>query len=258
MNQQDLWVHNRYGEKLEALLRKLKTSGNFPAVLLISGLGMDLHESNNSFDEISKLLVKSGYSTLQFSFAGCGKSQGKYVEMTFERQARQIEDIIAWMLSQSIIDSNRIGIIAQSCGAPSTLLADVSQVKPLFFISGAFNTYANLKRKFIEKKAYNPTGLSNYPRSNGKTDPIGPNFWNDLEKLDESNLAQKIRSPVFIATGTNDSYVNTQDARNIYNFFPNPLKRIKIYNDGDHGLENPEPVRKELLRDIVNWFQKTL
>ena len=74
MTEESLWITNRFGEKLEAILRKPDGNGPFPAVVFVSGFGMNLHEYINSNDEISKRLVQKGILTIQFSFSGCGKS----------------------------------------------------------------------------------------------------------------------------------------------------------------------------------------
>jgi len=61
MTDKSFFITNRFGEKLEALIRQPNKKGKNPAVLFVSGLGMDLHEWNNSFDEISKLFVNKGF-----------------------------------------------------------------------------------------------------------------------------------------------------------------------------------------------------
>ena len=101
-------------------MRKSDKKGKFPAILLVPGFGMDLHEYNGSFDEIAKVLVNEGFLTLQFSFAGCGKSEGDFVEMTFRRQAAQVRDMFEYLVKREDVDKKRIGVIAQSCGVPST------------------------------------------------------------------------------------------------------------------------------------------
>lgn len=258
MTDKSFFITNRFGEKLEALIRQPNKKRKNPAVLFVSGLGMDLHEWNNSFDEISKLFVNKGFLTLQFSFAGCGNSEGSYVEMTFDRQAQQIADVLSWLKKRDEIDTKRIGIMAQSCGAPSTLLTDITYIKSIFFISGAFNSFANLKRKFIEKNAYNPDGVSSYPRTSGKSNLIGSSFWQQLKQYDEVKQAGKLMMPVFLATGNKDTYVNPTDAKRIYETIPHKNKQLKIYPGGDHGLEKPPIARAQLLRDVDEWFTKTL
>ncbi len=42
MTEESLWITNRFGEKLEALIRKPAGGGPFSAVVFVSGISMDL------------------------------------------------------------------------------------------------------------------------------------------------------------------------------------------------------------------------
>lgn len=258
MTEEYFQITNRFGEKLEALMRKPSALGKYPAIILVSGLGMDLHEWNNSFDEISRLLVKQGYLTLQFSFSGCGNSQGKYVEMTFNRQARQIEDMLAHLQNRQNVNENKIGLVAQSCGVPSTLLVNTQIIISYIFISGAFDPYNELKRMFIKRNAFNPSGISKYPRSSGAITYFGKAFWQDLKKYNEQVLIRSINVPALVLHGDKDDYIPFVKAQSAFKFFPNSKSRFKLFRGADHGFEIPLAVREEFLREVVNWFQQTL
>jgi dienelactone hydrolase len=106
------------GRQLDGLLRKPAGKGSFPGIIFVSGFGEDLHESHNSNDEISRRLIDNSFLTLQFSFAGRGKSKGDYTKMTLERQADQMEDCIAWLMRMPDVNQGRLGIHATSFGCP--------------------------------------------------------------------------------------------------------------------------------------------
>lgn len=250
------FISNRFGEKLDSLLRLPQKSGTFPGVLFVSGLGADLHEDNNSFDEISKKLVEVNFASLQFSFSGLGNSEGDYKDMTFERQAKQIEDVLKWMKNQTYIDSRHIQIIAQSCGAPSTLFADIKEIQSVIFICGAFNTYENLKRMFIKRNAFNPEGVSKYPRSDGSITILNRGFWDTIFSMNENDLIKKQTMPVFLVGGTLDDYVMKEDIEHAYSLYLNYKKKLKIYTDGNHGMDDvPKQTRDEFLNDITIWMK---
>ncbi len=253
------WITNRFGEKLEALLRKPEGDGPFPAVVFVSGLGMTMHEWNNSFDEISQVLVKEGYATLQFSFSGCGASEGDYKEMSFERQAKQIEDVINYLLTQKNIDKNRLGMIAQSCGFPSVVLSDVSFIKTIVSISGVFSPYKNLKNIFQKRQAFNPTGISRFPRSSGDVTEIGTDFWKMLEAYDEPTLLKNIAQPLLVIYGDRDDKIPLDDVMRGYAMLGSSKNELKIFSGGDHGIVKvPKEMREEFLQDIRHWFLATL
>lgn len=170
MSEENFWITNHFGEKLEALLRKPEGSGKFPAVLFVSGFGMDLHEYKNSHDEIAQTLVKNGFMTLQFSFAGRGTSAGNYLEMTLQRQAVQIDDVISW-LSKTINseDNRKIGLHATSFGVPSTMCAQLAKITSLCFVSGAYYPGKSMRQVFIEERhvVVEPGKNVVIPRSDG-------------------------------------------------------------------------------------------
>jgi len=210
----------------------------------------------NSFDEISKMLVNSGYATIQFSFAGLGSSEGKYEDMTFERQGKQIDDVLYWMRKQKYINPQNIHIIAQSCGAPSTLLADTKNIQSIIFICGAFNTYENLKRMFMKRNAFNPEGVSHYPRSDGSMSVLSRGFWDTTFSMKENELIKKKTMPVFLIGGTVDDYVMKEDIEHADSIFPNPKKKLKIYTGGNHGMDDiAKEMRKEFLQDICDFYE---
>jgi dienelactone hydrolase len=259
MEESSFFIPNRYGEKLDTVLRIPQKTGTFPAVLFVGGLGADLHEDFNSFDEISMRLVESVFATVQFTFAGLGKSEGKYEDMTFERQAKQIEDMLLWMNKQHHINPHRIGIIAQSCGAPSTLLAKTKDIQSIIFICGAFHAYENLQRMFVKRNAFNPTGISRYPRSNGSVTILNKGFWDCMISMDEDVLIKEKQMPVFLIGGEHDTYIMKKDIEQAFAQFPNPKKKLKIYEGGNHGMDDvTKKVRNEFLNDICEWIKETV
>ena len=154
------WVENRFGEKLETVIRKPDGNGKFPVVIFVSGLGATLHETNNSFDEITQSLSDAGFATLQFSFAGRGKSEGDYEKMTLTRQAEQINDVATWMIKQTFCDTKRIGLYAMSFGVPSTMQSSLHNIISFCFTSGAYTPFLSIQKMFSEKGEYHPDGIS--------------------------------------------------------------------------------------------------
>lgn len=239
-------------------MRIPKKSGTLPAIILLPGFGVDCHEYG-SFDEIASLLCRSGLLTYQVSFAGTGGSQGKFKNMTFLRQAKQVKDIIKYVKKDKLADRARIGIIAQSCGGASTVLALPLRIKTLLLLSAPFYPLKWLKKKLIEKKIYHPTGITRYPRSNGTTTEIGPQIWKELPKLNiKKKLTKRTTFPTLIMHGDQDPIVSLEEAK-LYDRYIHGEKELVVYPGGDHGLDEiPPSLRKQVLLKIVSWFQQTL
>lgn len=256
-----IFITNRFGEKLDSILRFPGQSASYPIVLFVSGFGMDLHEYKNSNDEVAGRLNKSGFATMQFTFAGCGRSEGNYTDMTLERQAAQIEDVISWISGQDYINRKRIGIYAESFGVPSAMSANLSNVSSLLFLSGVYSVGKNMRRVFAEERGaiIVKDGETKLPRSDGSVTVVGKQLFPGLDAFNPKLKAGKIFQPVFAVHGSLDTKISTDEVQFIFRFFPNPDKRLKIYKKGDHGIMDvPRRVREEFLIDVVEWFGKTL
>lgn len=259
MAEKSVWIINRFGEKLEAVIRIPMGEEQFPAVLFVSGFGANLHEQNNSFDEISNILVNHGFVTMQFSFAGRGKSEGNYDDMTQKRQAQQINDVLAWFRSQKFVDPSRIGIIALSFGVASTLAADVSSVKSLLLLSGVYFPLERMQEMFVSKGEYHSEDVSWRKQSDGSISRVGTEFWNVLKTFDTKKACSFIQAPVYLVHGDQDSKITVGEVEKAFTCFSSKKKEMKIYPGGDHGIiDVPRVMREEFLSDVIAWFGKTL
>lgn len=262
MKEFHFWITNRFGEKLEALLRKPSKNSKFPCVLFVSGFGMDLHEYINSNDEISKRLVHEGFLTLQFSFSGRGKSEGDFTQMTLERQAQQIEDVLLWLSKRKDVDRGSIGLHATSMGVPSALLAKSDLCSSFCFVSGAYEVSRSIHKVFEEERGVkiNYEGITKLPRSSDEaTTPVGPGFWKSIAAFDPKLAAGNITIPTFLIHGDQDNKVTTEETEKVFALIPTKTKKLKIFKNGDHGITDvSRKMREEFLGDVVNWFKRTL
>lgn len=260
MTEEPFQITNRFGEKLEALVRKPQGEGPFPAVIFVSGFGMNLHEYINSNDEISKRLVSQGILTLQFSFSGCGKSEGDYSQMTLERQGQQIGDVLRSVRLRDDVKRDHIGIHATSMGVPSTLLADFSRYAALCLVSGAYQVNCSIHKVYEEERGVkiNYTGTTQLSRGSGATTPVGPGFWKSIAAFDSIKEVRNIKIPIFLIHGDQDTKVSTAEVQEVFVVIPSK-KKLKIFKGGDHGITDvPRLMREEFLNDVVDWFTKTL
>ncbi|MFC1647012.1 alpha/beta hydrolase family protein [Patescibacteria group bacterium] len=261
MKTENTYVANRFGEKLEILLRKPNEEGKYPAVIFVSGFGMGLHEYKNSNDEISQFLVKEGFVTVQFSFSGCGNSGGDYKDMTLERQAIQVEDVIKWLSKEKYVNQNRIGVFAQSFGVPSLLSANISKISCLCLNAGTYNPLKSLKKVFVEERSVKIEDDEDViiPRSDGTIIVVGKQFFPELEKFDINKHLDNINQPVLLIHGTNDTKVTTDEVKNVFIQIKSKQKILKIFEGGDHGISDvPGKMRKEFLQSVIEWFKETL
>lgn len=250
-----MWITNRFGEKLEALVRKPDGPGPFPAVLFVSGFGMDLHEYRNSNDEISKRLVGAGFLTVQFNFSVVGTER----ELALPARAKELASVLKWVKQNKLVVGDRIGIHTTSFGAPTTLSMNIAGIKSFMFVSGVY-----WLTRF--RKQFQGRGTTIYydkdtelPRSGGVKTIVGPEFWPSIDAFDPLVIAGKLTAPVLVVHGDKDDKIDTVDVEKFFDAVTSKQKKLKIFKNGGHGITDvPRPMREEFLRDVTSWFTTTL
>lgn len=257
--EESLWISTPDGKKLEGLLRKPEGDGPFPAILFIPGLGMTLHEWNNSFDEISKLLVASGFLTLQFGFS-IFYPDGVVRELALDKRAAQLKAVYQWLLSRSDVDRDHVGILAQSFGVPTLMAAHLANVRTTVFVSGSFFPYRSITKVYTERgTVINYSGDTTLPRSSGEHTTVGKEFWQSIKKFDPFKAVEKLTASVLVIHGDRDTKMPMTDTRRVFEAIPSQHKKLKIFKGGDHGIDQvPRAMREEFLREVVKWFKETL
>jgi len=249
----------RDGKYLDGLMRKQEGNGPFPAVILVSGLGMTMHEWNNSFDEISNRLVNDGILTLQFTFS-IFYPDGSCRELPLDKRAAEFTDVLSWITKRQGVDTHRVGILAQSFGVPTVLCTDLTTVKSLVFVGGAYDPYTSISKVYKELGTMiNYQGDTTLPRSSGENTTVGKEFWKSLASYDDIVQVKRIHQSAYMIHGDHDTKIPVSDAQKVFDAILNKNKKLKIFKGGDHGITDvPRPMREEFLRDVAEWFRKTL
>ena len=259
MTEGSLFIPTKSGIKLNALLRKLQGAGKFPAVLFVSGLGMTMHEWNNSFDEIAKRLVEDGFATLQFTFDIFKNNETR--ELPLKKRAEELKDVIEWVANQPFVDTAHIGLVAQSYGVATALTADLSIIKSIVFVSGTYNLEEAIERVYQERGVIiNYRGDTTLPRSSGEYTTVDERFWQDAKRFDVVGLAGKLKTQsVIVVHGDKDTKISPEEAQKFYTSLGTKNKKLKIFVGGDHGISDvPRAMREEFITFVVEWFGKTL
>ena len=259
MTEEKIIISIQGGVKLEGLLRKPPGDGPFPAVIFVPGLGMTMHEWNNSFDKIAQQLVTIGIVTVQFTFPTFD-AQGKCRELALGKRGEIVEDVLFWVRQRGDVQKERIGVLAQSYGAVTVLGINTKGIHTLLFVSGAYFPLKSIARVYTEKGVkidYN--GDTSFPRSSGENTTVGKEFWKDIKTFDDIGYAKRIHLPVLMVHGDHDSKIPVSDAQRVFDAIPSKQKKIEIFIGGDHGITDvPRVMREEFLGDVVEWFRKTL
>ena len=247
------------GNKLNGVLRKPEGSGLFPSVLFVPGFGSTLHEWKGSFDEIAGRLNEIGILTLQFEFS-IFKSDGSQRELPLVVRAQQFTDVVRWLTAYPNVDTKRIGLVAQSYGAPTVLSADLTLMKSIFLSCGVYDIDTSIRRVFKERGVeINLDGDTTLPRSSGEWTTAGKDFWPSLAAFDPVARVVQLTQPVLMVHGDQATKISTREAQNFFALIPSKRKKLKIFIGGDHGfIDVPRSMREEYLKEVVDWFTQTL
>jgi alpha/beta superfamily hydrolase len=71
--------------------------------------------NNNVVMAVSSALIEKSIAAFMFNFRGVGSSQGKYGDGIAEQE--DVAAAISWLISQPVVDSNRVGLLGYSFGA---------------------------------------------------------------------------------------------------------------------------------------------
>lgn len=257
--EENVLIMSRSGKKLDGLVRKPQGDGLFPAVMFVSGLGMTMHEWNNSFDEIAQQLVDTGIMTVQFTFP-IFDAKGRCRELALGQRGVIVEDILSWVRQRGDVQKERIGVLAQSYDAVTVLGINTKGIRTMLFVSGAYFPSKSIARVYTEKGVtINYDGDTSLPRSSGENTTVGKEFWKDSKTFDDIGHAKRLHLPVFMIHGDHDSKIPIRDAQRVFDAIPSNQKKIKIFVGGDHGITDvPRDMRKEFLGEVVEWFRQTL
>lgn len=259
MADESIQIPDQFGDKIDILIRVPSGTNKFSVVVFVSGLGMSMHEWNNSFDEIAGLLLQKGIATVQFQFPIYDANK-RVREIALSKRAAITQDVLAWVKTRVDIDTGKIGLFAMSYGVPTVLSLDLSFAKSLVFGSGAFYPQRSITKVYAERGiTINYDGDTALPRSSGETTTVGREFWEDLKNFAVIGKVRLLTVPTMLTHGDRDTKVTTEEVKQIYDALGVKKKKLQIYKGGDHGISDvPRPIREQFLKDVIGWFTETL
>ncbi|MCK5107508.1 MAG: alpha/beta hydrolase [Nanoarchaeota archaeon] len=239
---------NKCGEKLiglRAVPSDLKEKN--PCMILAHGFGVT-KEEYGLFDGLAEKLSRNGVIVYRFDFSGCGESERNYTETSLTKNKEELESIFEFVKKDKNV--GKIGLLGQSRGAAAVIISalDVECI----VLTGAGHTS---KEKFAKSfgAEYNPEGISNKKKSDGRVISIGPVFWKEWDKYNIMEEVKKVKCPILFVHGSKDVNVPVSEMELVYE---NAINGKKIIIEGaDHGLL---PYREKAYGVIVPWIVEVL
>lgn len=183
MSRKKVKITNPGGETLDALIEGKQEAPE--TLVFVHGFGTDKNEGYNIFADWSKEL-KDNFTVVRFDFSGYGASDGKQVEVDYQKHSRDLASVLNWARANL---NERVSLIAHSMGCFITSLLSPDNIRKSVFsgIPNADTNYiADRIQEVIRRRGgvVDENGVSEYPRSSGENQKMGASFWKVLRTFD--------------------------------------------------------------------------
>jgi esterase/lipase len=257
--QRRLFIKNRKGLKLAAIIQKPRGKGPFPTVILLHGFTGYKEEAN--IVKLAKGLEKERIASIRFDASGFNESEGTIKDnYRFSNYVKDVESVYSYLKKLNFVDSSRIGVCGHSLGAQLSIIwgSTHPEVKCICPISPPIklvtqDVYKNLIKEWKQKGYFEKTS------SNSRIGKIRipGEFIEDAWKWNTLDYIEKVKQPIFIITGSEDKDVYPFISKEIYDKANQPKKYIEIEGIGHHYKKTPEHIPL-VNREVIKFFKKYL
>lgn len=183
-------IKNLYNEKLDTWVEE-PTGVVKATVVMVHGFGTSKHETAGYFDDISLALTNDNFRVVRFDLSGYGNSEGREEDACYSKHTRDLESVLDWVRSNF---QSPIYILAQSMGCWVTALANPDGITKTIMTGVPNSNPEIVVRRVKERFGSRPgavldlDGVSLLPRSTGKIQKIGSQFWVDIKNIRPSKV----------------------------------------------------------------------
>lgn len=265
----------------------------FPAVILCHGHSRD---KSDGLEALAQRLCQNGFVVVGADFRGCGcPAQNKYHLYCAHEWPKDLINIIYYVRQLSFVDAERIGVAGISMGAATAVYVSGidGRIRSTAAMAGIADCGEWLKKvwennggdwgAFLDKvkedkarstvtghSAVVPT-LEMYHAPHAEQLELkregffnkGINAYLSLDSI-ESLLWYKpieqcarIGAPIFFLHGGDDTLVDPENSKRMYEKAGAKSKKIQIYGGMGHNLPC-DPQCERVFADITEWFLETL
>jgi len=237
---------NSRGQKLVGIAHHPATATPNAAVILCHG--MESNKESEKLVALGRQLSDRGILTLRFDFAGSGESEGKFEEITYSGEVKDLRAAFDFILKYR---PNKIGILGSSMGGTVALLlaAQEKNVDALVTIAAPLHPERFAERILTAEEArqWRAAGFIVY---HGQR--INVTLLDDLDKIDVPAAARKIYCPTLVIHGDQDDTVPVEEAHELCAELRGP-KRLSTLQGADHRLTEPAHLHKALA-EAADWL----
>jgi dipeptidyl aminopeptidase/acylaminoacyl peptidase len=225
----------------------------FPAVLLLHGLGGNRDEHNGLFVRAAASLALAGIIALRFDFRGAGETGGETTEITVETQIQDAQDALLHLHKLPFVDSKRVALLGFSFGglAAAILAARRKDVPAVVLWEAPHDMTAILKKNYgplslktVHERGYHQCGAIR----------LSDKFFDALADLDVNGTIGSYSHPVFVVQGVEDHVVPVDTAYQWRRGFTSTETDVHLIQDADHAFTH-EGWAWEAINHTVGWLR---
>lgn len=253
MIQESVTFFNSQGEMLHGIVRVPEGTGKFPAVIICHGF--DSNKDHELMFGLWDAISRAGFVCMRFDFTGHGESKGYFRDFTVSQEIRDAKSAIEFLRNSGIVDEKRIALVGHGLGACVAIMASAEEkIKALVEIAGLARLDDFIKSKFTDYQI-------NEWKKRGYTqfhdfDELSLDVLKDIGRHDLLGILKKVKCPLLIIHGTDDTSIPFENAKEIFNHANFP-KMLELIEGADHTFRNPLH-RENLYNLIVEFFGRNL
>lgn len=239
---------NRKGETLAGLF----FSGNPKRPVLVVCHGFTgSKEGKGKAVEMAEFMVRNGYSVLLFDFAGCGESQGIFLDISLSGHIGDLQSAVDFCLEES---HGPVITMGRSFGGTTAICNAASDHRVRGVCTWAAPvSLTDLFMGFTDEDLPEDENTTVALAGNEGIIHLRKSFFTDLSKYDVLRCSYLISPrPLLVIQGTEDAVVPQEEAGAIFNSAREP--RDLLYIDGaDHQFSNHH---EYLWKMTLKWLNK--
>lgn len=242
----------RDGLNLHALLEGTDRLQNDSLVILMHGFKGDLgYDESKILPTLAKALNQTGLPTLRFDFDGCGKSDGRFVEMTVFSEILDGMRVIDFARQQ--VKPQHLYLVGHSQGGvvASMLAAYYHDViDKVVLLAPAATLKDDALAGVCQGSTYDPQHIPDEVLVHGFH--VGGDYFRTAQLLPIYETAQHFGNPVLLIHGTADQVVSPSASQK-YNVVL-PQSQLQLVDGEGHMFNGPH--RPEVIKLVTDFLTK--
>ncbi len=246
MKEERVFFKNSKGQKLAGVLH-IPNKKTKSIIIISHGFASNKDRPRNI--KVAKTLSEAGFAVLRFDFGGCGESEDRPILIKY-----QIDDLNSAINYIRKKGYEKIGLLGESLGGLTSILAYNKEIRTL--VLWAPITKAKIPSFLKEEKLreeLNKKGFLFY-KKDGRNFKILEEYLIERKSINQKEILSRIRCPVLIIHGTNDTTIPLVNSKEAINYLPRESK-LEIISGASHTLD--EKIDK-VINISLEWFKKHL